>query len=301
MAKKPDHFGLACRQLRAAHDRTMADQAKAFNCTPSFISQIETGRRPVPAGYVKQFAEWLYLPEDLEKQLEDLAYASRKVVRIYPTDEKQAALASHFGQALKKLPDKDLDEIRAIIERPRDRHTNKEITNLAHTVKGLFKTDDLLREFENFLAQLDPEAYIKVLPQDAKTGKMRGYSSTAISQRPHVALREDIYLGASDYRSDARKTLVEEFAHFILHRRRKPPDGGTPSERHRPLEYEVDIFLIEFFLPKADAEKFDLPEQVSRLKRIPLWLAQKAMAHHGRWRPPNQTSRLDPWRAMELT
>ena len=282
MAKELGLFGLVCRQLRSSRGRTMADQAKAFDCSPSFISQIETGRRPVPEDYVRRLAEWLYLPESLEKQLEEVASESRRVIQIYPSDERRASLAVQFGKALNELPDEKLDLIRALIRAGHAKHTDDEIVSLANLLRGLFRTDDLLREVENLLTQVEPTAEIRVLPRGAKLGKTRSYSNTRRSEpRPHIAFAEDIYLAAADNRPDARKTLMEEVAHFLLHRGTKARDGGKHSTAHYAMEREADTFLIAFFLPKAQAVKFNSVAQASSLRRIPHFLVRDAMKRYG--------------------
>lgn len=261
----------------------MADQAKAFDCTPSYISQIETGQRSAPEDYVKRFTEWLHLTDDVEKYLEELASAKRKVIRIEPNDEKRASLIVHLHGALKTLPDEKLNAIRAIIDSPCDVHSQKQITETARLAQELLGTRDLLRRVESFLAQLDPEAHIRVLPRGTKVGATRSYSNTLKSQKPHVAFTEDLYLAASEDRSDARRSLIEELAHFIFHRGRKMRDGGNHSRAHYAMEREANLFVLEFFLPKERALAMETADRAQRLMCIPMWTAKDGMARHGLW------------------
>jgi transcriptional regulator with XRE-family HTH domain len=54
-----NHFGQLARQLRAAKGLTMADQAERLNCSPSQISELETGNTRPSIQFVKQFADWI--------------------------------------------------------------------------------------------------------------------------------------------------------------------------------------------------------------------------------------------------
>jgi hypothetical protein len=57
-------FGLCCRRFRAAAGYTLADQALAQRLSAAAIADIETGRSPIPGGFVASFVAWLSLDSD---------------------------------------------------------------------------------------------------------------------------------------------------------------------------------------------------------------------------------------------
>src|SRR5271156_934211 len=61
MASALTRFGMLCRALRSAHDRTMGEQAAALGCTVHNVSDIETGRTPPTSEYIDAFSRWLNL------------------------------------------------------------------------------------------------------------------------------------------------------------------------------------------------------------------------------------------------
>lgn len=52
-------FGLKCREARAKHSRSIADQAIAMDVLPSEISQIEMGESLPSMSYVQKFGQWM--------------------------------------------------------------------------------------------------------------------------------------------------------------------------------------------------------------------------------------------------
>ncbi|TPM54377.1 helix-turn-helix transcriptional regulator [Mesorhizobium sp. B2-2-4] len=104
-------FGSACREIRMARKLRMIDQAKEFNCSPSFISAVETGVKQVPEGYVEKFGNWLNLDLITKKHLQALADARINVIRFTPINKERAALARRLFRKINKMSP---DEIRKL-------------------------------------------------------------------------------------------------------------------------------------------------------------------------------------------
>ena len=82
MACALTRFGQHCRDLRSLRGLTMGDQAEALDTEPHEISAIETGKSPIPAGYLHNVISWLNLNEqeqrDLFKRVESNVVALRR-------------------------------------------------------------------------------------------------------------------------------------------------------------------------------------------------------------------------------
>jgi hypothetical protein len=82
----------------------MIDQAKFFNCSPSFISAIETGDKHVPEGYVDKFCLWLSMSPSTKKQLQMLAdIRTPNVIRFTPLNKEKAAAARRLFRKINKM------------------------------------------------------------------------------------------------------------------------------------------------------------------------------------------------------
>lgn len=288
MAKKRNVFGTACRQLRASRSKTMADQAADLGYSVSFISQVETGRRRPPPDYVARFAEWLQLPKNIEQALERLADTACKSIRVDPKDEDRAALVNQFARTVNVISDEQVLKFQSLLEIATTTryHPEAELNKLAMLLRDLIDPNDLLRVIETLLTRSNPDAHIRILSATDEHGDLRGYSTRRKSDLPHIALSEEVYLGASQNRPDGRRTLMEELAHFILHDRKLAGDGGKHSSARWRVEREADLFVQTFFMPRSVARRFESPEQARRLLRLPLFFTQDCMKRHGLWKPP---------------
>jgi hypothetical protein len=104
-------FGIECRHIRTNRGVKMIDQAKQFGCSPSFISAVETGDKPVPDGYVEKFCEWMRIDTATKKQLEILAEARTNVIRFTPVNREKAVIARRLFRKINKMTP---DEIRKL-------------------------------------------------------------------------------------------------------------------------------------------------------------------------------------------
>lgn len=104
-------FGIECRHIRTNRRKKMIDQAKHFGCSPSFISAVETGDKPVPEGYVEKFCKWMQIDSITKKQLQILADARTNVIRFTPLNKEKAAIARRLFRKINKMTP---DEIRKL-------------------------------------------------------------------------------------------------------------------------------------------------------------------------------------------
>jgi transcriptional regulator with XRE-family HTH domain len=284
MGQKLTEFGMMVRQLRLSRGRTMADQARALKCTPSHISQVETGKIPVPASYVKDTADWFGLDEKTERALQEAADRHRKTVRINPLDEGRAQLASDFARAINHLPEETLHQLRIIIDEAHTRKfSDEQIEELALALRKLLGIDDrvffdALKIVEVIITQAEPRFLLTVNDRmQTRMGKVRGRS-----RGYNAELAEDVYIQASNNNPGARKTLLHEFAHFLLHRSQmRLKDGGKHSIRHQVFERQAKLFVRRFAFPKHIAVRFNDVDEASRFCCLPSFLIEECERDYG--------------------
>jgi HTH-type transcriptional regulator, competence development regulator len=108
-------FGTECRRLRSVRGHLMLHQADALQVSSAFISAVETGSKAIPAGYVEKVAAWLKLSPAELAQLRDAANGSTTVVRVRAKEGDTAKLVAEFAQSVEKLSNKQIRELRLII------------------------------------------------------------------------------------------------------------------------------------------------------------------------------------------
>lgn len=109
-------FGKTLRKLRIERDETMMDMAAKLACSPSFLSSIETGRKPVPAGFVSKLGVIYGLSGEVQQELQKQVEESAKVYRITP-DVGDQALVAAFARRLDVLSDNDKQQIFDILNK----------------------------------------------------------------------------------------------------------------------------------------------------------------------------------------
>lgn len=287
MSAKLTELGIMVRHRRLSAGRTMADHARALGCSASYISQIETGKIPPPLDYVSETARWLGLDDDDELALRRAADRRRRTVRIRPKDDQRAALAGDFERCLNNLTPEDLTTLRITIQNAhRKQYTDQQIESLALALRKLLGVDDrvlfdVLQVVEVVAAKVDPNFVLSIYNRtNSRPTRVRGISSGS-----NIALAEDVYLGANDHQPAARKTVLHEFAHFLLHRR-ELTDGGFHSRHHYVYEREANLFVRRFAFPRHIALRFNDADEASRICRLPLWLVKECYAEYGFKRAP---------------
>lgn len=109
-------FGKTIRKMRIEKDETMMDMAKRLDVSPSFLSSVETGRKPVPDTLVEKIASTYHLADDCVSTLRQEAAESTKTYRITP-DEGDHALVAAFARKLDLLSDDQKQEIMTILRK----------------------------------------------------------------------------------------------------------------------------------------------------------------------------------------
>jgi transcriptional regulator with XRE-family HTH domain len=85
-------FGMKCREYRMRSQRSLGEQATYLRVSPSDLSEIETGARPVPQGLPESIGQWLELPPLDVTLLVRLSTADSNVVYLDERHRKSRKL-----------------------------------------------------------------------------------------------------------------------------------------------------------------------------------------------------------------
>jgi transcriptional regulator with XRE-family HTH domain len=117
-------FGKEVRKVRIDRGWLLRDMAEGIGVASSFLSGVETGRKPAPDDLVERISKWGGLSEEEETALYRAQAMSAKEFRIrtrvdMSIEDREAAalLARSFGL----LPSEDIAKIRDIITRRKKR------------------------------------------------------------------------------------------------------------------------------------------------------------------------------------
>jgi transcriptional regulator with XRE-family HTH domain len=111
-------FGQLIRGLRLRKDMLLSDMADQLGVSPSYLSAVDFGRRPVPKDWPDKIAKILDLSAE---QLELLRLAAADstnrargaiTVELSGLTPMQEEVALQFARVLKKLSDDELAEVR---------------------------------------------------------------------------------------------------------------------------------------------------------------------------------------------
>jgi transcriptional regulator with XRE-family HTH domain len=104
--------------MRLGKDMLMSDMAERLKVSPSYLSAVEFGRRPVPEGWPKNISRILNLNENESRLLADTAAAassrSRGAVTV-SLDELtplQEEVAIEFARKIRELTEDELRKIK---------------------------------------------------------------------------------------------------------------------------------------------------------------------------------------------
>ena len=91
-------FGKAVRKARIDVGTSMLKMAESLGVKPSFVSQIETGKKNIPADFVAK-AEKFFAGFGLTIHLGQLADAANKTVSLEGLDTEMQFLVSGFARS----------------------------------------------------------------------------------------------------------------------------------------------------------------------------------------------------------
>lgn len=112
-------FGKAVRHLRIEHEKLLGEMADALNMSPSYLSQIETGRKPIPPKIVDQIATVLNLETAAVASLREAAALSQSEFKISLDSDarpRDRVLANDLAMEFARLTPEAKEEIERIVK-----------------------------------------------------------------------------------------------------------------------------------------------------------------------------------------
>ncbi|MDI2091705.1 helix-turn-helix domain-containing protein [Commensalibacter oyaizuii] len=108
-------FGREIRKLRLDKDITLSEMANKIGKSPSFVSEVEVGRKPIPKGYVEKIIETYSLAHE-EKNI--LLNAQALTMKHIPTDHlnlEQKEIVAAFARVIHQFSEQELTKVQKIL------------------------------------------------------------------------------------------------------------------------------------------------------------------------------------------
>jgi transcriptional regulator with XRE-family HTH domain len=227
-------FGIAVRKLRLEKGQRLLDMAHAVGKSVAFLSAIETGRKPIPDGFVALIGQSLDLTGDEIRKLRVAADQTRKEVRVDKLSSQDRELVAAFARRLDDVPETLRIALRKIVLKSQDSEVPfkrqrrgmlvppmsiAKLRHFAEQVRDVFVEATtvafpIMDVLEFRLGQVIPDFVLDVQDQDTM-GQDEG---RVVAGSPVLTLRSDIYEGAWNGVGRDRFTASHEFAHFLMHR-----------------------------------------------------------------------------------
>lgn len=100
--KQVTPYGRFVRIKRMEQGRLLVEQAVFMGCTPSLLSSVELGRKPVPASWVPIITEFLDLNDEDQAKLNTAIEKSNVEFRMCPRPRQRTTDTVHALAASKK-------------------------------------------------------------------------------------------------------------------------------------------------------------------------------------------------------
>jgi transcriptional regulator with XRE-family HTH domain len=252
-------FGIATRKLRLDKGLRLLDLAEKLNLSSSFISAVETGKKPIPADYVDAVIKAMSLTTAEAGELQKAADRSKTVIDVDGLHGSQRELVAAFARKVDVLPPEFLEEIKKRVfkstagEIPFKRKrkgllveaaSTRALWDVAERVRSVFVPDDevffpVMDVLEFRLPAVEEGFYLDVCSHS----EMGSEEGLVIAGSNCIKLRQDVYEGAWQDVGRHRFTACHELCHYILHRQVAFPrirDDSHPV--YRDAEWQADTF-----------------------------------------------------------
>jgi transcriptional regulator with XRE-family HTH domain len=146
-------FGRELRKVRVDHSMRLYDVAKALGMTPSFISAIEIGRKPIPPYLIDLLQSKLGLTTSEVQRLIRAADLSKSSFVIDAETPESRVLAGTVSRKIKSLTPEKIAQILRLFEystkRERDRYRQDQFVR-GRSLRDIRNESLLLRANFNF-------------------------------------------------------------------------------------------------------------------------------------------------------
>lgn len=116
-------FGKAVRHLRIEHEMMLGDMADALDMSPSYLSQIETGKKPIPTDMVGRIAAMFHLSASDASALHQEAAKSMTDFKIKLSANAPARdriIANELAVEFARLTPEEKERIQRIVRGGKD-------------------------------------------------------------------------------------------------------------------------------------------------------------------------------------
>jgi transcriptional regulator with XRE-family HTH domain len=252
-------FGVANRKLRLDKGLRLMDVAQKLGLSSSYISAVETGKKPIPAGYVASVVRALGLTEPESGELQVAADRSRSSIDVDSLRGSQRELVAAFARKIDDLPPEFLELIKKQVFKSADTDipfrrrrkgllvapaSTRTLWDLAERVRAAFVGDDEIRfpimdilEFR--ISQFEEGFHLDVCSYE----QMGSEEGLVVAGSQCIKLREDVYEGAWNDVGRDRFTTCHEFGHYLMHRQvamARVREDSHPV--YRDAEWQADTF-----------------------------------------------------------
>jgi transcriptional regulator with XRE-family HTH domain len=305
-------FGVAIRKLRLDKRLRLLDLAALLNCTAAYLSAIETGRKPIPDGFVLTVSRAMKLSTEELATLRRAADRTRKHVTIEKLPEDQRELVAAFARRLDKVPPAIMAKLKDIIlksisgEQPFQRRrrgivvpalSTDTIRNFAEKVRSSFVDDEqidfpIMDVIEFRMGMIFDGFYVDVRDRESM-GEDEG---RVIGGTVGLALREDVYEGAWNGNGRDRYTASHELGHFLMHRTVIMARTCEDNDKiFCDAEWQADTFAGTLLMSPRHLAKFRDSDHAATLCKMTRWAAEVMWSKYvkeGRFRSASENPRF---------
>jgi Zn-dependent peptidase ImmA (M78 family)/transcriptional regulator with XRE-family HTH domain len=267
-------FGRELRKLRVDRHLRLYDLGeKLGGVSAAFLSAIETGRKPIPDGFVGKLARALDLSASEVKELRRAKDRTRREVPVDKNNEDERELIAAFARRPDKVPSDVMERLRKLLlesvtgevpfQRKRrgitvPRLSAQVIRGYAENVRDAFGCRDLI-EFpiipllEWAMPTVDPDFILEIKEKD-EMGDDEGLVPVGGNT---LTLRIDVYDGACRNVGRDRFTCCHEFAHYLMHRKIRLARASAPDDPiYTDSEWQADEFAATLLMSPRHANRF---------------------------------------------
>jgi transcriptional regulator with XRE-family HTH domain len=284
-------FGKAIRQIRNEKGLRLLDLAEKLGFSAAFVSGVETGRKPIPDGYVTAISRALKLSAPEIQMLRRAADRTRKQVRVAQLPEEKRELVAAFARQLDDVPDELITRLKRIVlkslsgENPFKRQrlgiivpprSARWLRSYAEKVRSVFCEEGqiefpIIDVLEKRMAKAFPEFFLDVVEKEV----MGEHEGRVTAGQNGLSLREDVYIGACRGVGRHRFTACHELGHFLLHSEvtmARTRDHGVAI--YRDSEWQADTFSGALMMSARHLTMFSNEEDAARKCRMSTAAAQ---------------------------
>jgi transcriptional regulator with XRE-family HTH domain len=273
-------YGVAARKLRLDRGLRLLDLADALGVTDTFVSAVETGKKPIPKDFVAKVSKAIGLSPTEERELERAADRTRQEVSVAPLSGEKRELVAEFARRIDSLPPDLLRRVKRAVyrssaERPFERvrpgllvppMSTATLRQFAEAVRTALSEDEetaipIMDILEFRLPQIMDGFHIQIESQ-AEMGPEEGRMAAGANS---IVFREDVYRAAWRDDGRARFTACHELAHFLLHREiRMARARGDGHPVYRDSEWQADTFAGTLLMSPRHLKQFQSIDDAAR-------------------------------------